>query len=82
MIGSILMRETLVLATVGIGCGYCLSIVGRELVAVRYPLIPVIFVPEWLVGAALLTIAGSALGAGYPAWKAASADPCETLSYE
>ena len=82
MIGSILMRETLVLSAFGIVCGYGLSILGREMVAVRYPLIPVIFIPEWLVGAALLTIAGSILGAGYPAWRAASADPCETLSYE
>jgi len=82
MIGSILMRETLILSVAGIACGYGLSVVGRELVSIRYPLIPVIFVPEWLAGAAVLTVIGSALGAGYPAWKAASADPCETLSYE
>ena len=82
VIGSIVMRETLVVSVIGIVLGYGLSVVGKELVAIRYPLIPVIFVPEWLAGAAVLTIIGSIAGASYPAWKAAKADPCEILSYE
>ncbi len=82
IIGSIVMRETLVLSVIGILLGYGLSVMGQQLIALRYPLIPVIFVPKWLVGAAVLTIVGSVTGAGYPAWKAAKADPCEILSYE
>ena len=82
VIGAIVMRETLVVSAIGIIVGYGLSVVGKELVTLRYPLIPVIFVPEWLVAAAVLTIVGSIAGATYPAWKAAKADPCEILSYE
>lgn len=82
VIGSIVMRETLVVSVMGIVLGYGLSILGKELVAIRYPLIPVILLPEWLAGAAALSVIGSIAGASYPAWKAAKADPCEVLSYE
>ena len=81
-IGSIVVRETLVMSSLGILLGYAFSVVGQKMVAAAYPLVPVILLPEWLVGAALLTIAGSVAGAAYPAWKAASADPCDILAYE
>ncbi|MCY4188155.1 MAG: ABC transporter permease [Bryobacterales bacterium] len=82
VIGSIVMRETLVVSLIGIVLGYGLSLVCTELIAIRYPLVPIIFIPEWLAGAAALTILGSLAGAAYPAWQAAKADPCEILSYE
>lgn len=82
LIGTIVMRETLVVSVLGILAGYGLSLVGRQLVALKYPLIPVLIIPHWLAIAALLTILGSIAGASYPAWKAAKADPCEVLSYE
>ncbi|MDE0626127.1 MAG: ABC transporter permease [Bryobacterales bacterium] len=82
LVGTIVMRETLVVSALGILVGYALSLAGRELVALKYPLIPVLIIPHWLAIAAGLTIAGSIAGASYPAWKAASADPCEVLSYE
>ena len=81
-IGSIVLRETLVISILGIALGYVLSVAGQNLVAIRYPLVPVILLPEWMAGAALLTVAGSIAGASYPAWKAAKADPCEILAYE
>ncbi len=81
-IGTIVLRETLVVSVLGILLGYCLSVVGRELIAIKYPLVPVLLLPDWMAGAAVLTILGSAAGATYPAWKAAIADPCEVLSYE
>lgn len=81
-IGSIIMRETLVLSCVGIVVGYLLSVGGQRLIGVQYPLVPVILLPGWMAGAAVLTVLGSIAGASYPAWKAAAADPCETLAYE
>lgn len=82
LIGSIVLRETLVISALGIALGYVLSALGQQLVAIKYPLVPVILLPDWMAGAAALTFAGSIAGAMYPAWKAASADPCDILSYE
>lgn len=81
-IGTIVLRETIAVTVVGILVGYCLSVVGQRLVALKYPLVPVLLLPDWMAGAAALTIVGSIAGATYPAWKAASADPCDVLSYE
>lgn len=81
-IGSIVVRETLIVCVVGIVVGYGLSVLGQRAVAFTYPLVPVLLLPDWMVGAALLTLLGSVAGASYPAWKAASADPCDILSYE
>lgn len=82
LIGTIVLRETLVVSVLGILLGYCLSVLGQRLVAIKYPLVPVLLLPDWMAGAAILTILGSVAGATYPAWKAAKADPCEILSYE
>lgn len=79
---GMVMRETIFVSIFGILLGFGLSVAGQELVAVRYPLIPVLMLPSWMAGAAALTVVGSVLGALYPAWKAAKADPCDTLAYE
>ncbi len=81
-IGTIVLRETIVVTVLGILLGYCLSVLGQRLVALKYPLVPVLLLPDWMLGAAVLTVAGSIAGASYPAWKAAKADPCDVLSYE
>ena len=81
-IGSIVLRETLVISACGILLGYGLSVLGQQLVGAKYPLVPVILLPGWMAGAAALTIVGSVIGASYPAWKAAKADPCDILAYE
>ena len=81
-IGGIVMRETLVVSVLGVVLGFGFSAVGQHLVAIRYPLIPVLLLQDWMAIAAALNVVGSIIGAIYPAWKAAKADPCETLAYE
>ena len=79
---SIVLRETVAVSVVGIVLGYGLSVLGQRMVALQYPLIPVLLIPGWMVGAAALTVVGAVCGAMYPALKAAQADPCEILTYE
>ena len=79
---SIVLRETAAVSVAGIVLGYGLSVLGQRMVALQYPLIPVLLIPGWMVGAAALTIVGAVGGAMYPALKAAQADPCEILTYE
>ena len=79
---GVVMRETAVICLFGILLGYGLSVLGREAVAARFPLVPVILLPEWMAWAAFLAVAGAAIGALYPAWKAAEEDPVEALAYE
>lgn len=79
---GVIMRETGVICIFGIVLGYGMSYLGRATVAAKFPLVPVILLPEWMAWAGFLAIIGSAIGALYPAWKAAGADPIEALAYE
>lgn len=81
-VGAMVLRETVAVSVLGILLGYVLSVAGQRLIGAVYPLVPVILLPEWMAGAAFLTILGSLAGASYPAWKASRADPCEVLAYE
>lgn len=78
---GVIMRETLVLCLCGIIVGYGLSYVGQQAVALRFPLFTVLLLPVWMGWSAALAVIGSLVGAFYPAWKAASADPIEALDY-
>ena len=82
LIGGVVLRETLAITIFGIALGFVLSALGQRLVAVQYPLVPVILLPGWMAGAGTLALVGSVAGSAYPAWKAAKADPCEVLAYE
>ena len=80
---GILLRETMVLSVFGAIFGIGLSYVTRY---VMLTLIPATFTQEivydWWPIAGLITMGGALLGVLYPAWKAATQDTLESLSYD
>ena len=80
---GMLVRETVVLAIVGSIIGILLTFVARWVITAIVPAsLPVLIVPEWWWRAALISLAGSVLGALYPGAKAARQDTIEALAYE
>lgn len=80
---GILLRETLIMSVLGAIFGIALSYVTRW---VMIQLIPATFTQEivydWWPIAGLVTMVGALLGVIYPAWKAATQDTLESLSYD
>jgi putative ABC transport system permease protein len=80
---NILVREALVLATVGCVIGIVLSLGVKSLIMGLYPAsLTVVAVPDWWVKAGVIVLFGALLGAIYPGWKAARQDAIEALAYE
>jgi putative ABC transport system permease protein len=79
---SIVIRETLLICAGGILLGFVISFLGEAAVESRFPLITIVLFPAWMLWGALIAVAGSILGAFYPATRAARQDPIEALSYE
>lgn len=79
---SVVMRETVLLASGGIVAGTALSFLVRAWMLHRFPTIPFAITPHWMVRGALLVFLGALLGAIYPAYKAAQKDPIDALAYE
>jgi putative ABC transport system permease protein len=79
---DMLLRETIVLALAGTGCGILMSYGTRILMDTFVPNMTTIIVHEWWPWAALIAITGSLIGALYPGFKAARQDAIEALSYD
>ncbi|MBI2678398.1 MAG: ABC transporter permease [Candidatus Koribacter versatilis] len=78
----LILRETILLAVVGIVLGIVVSY-SVSMTIVRYvPTLQVRIDRMWLVYAALIAVTGALLGALYPAFKAAQKDPIDALAYE
>lgn len=73
--------EALVVGILGVIIGLAVSITASYAIGAFYGL-PFIFTPVWLVTAVLIAIAGSLLGALYPAWRASDIDPVEVMVNE
>jgi putative ABC transport system permease protein len=79
---NVILRETVLLAVLGVILGFIVSYATRTGLHAKFPLLPINIYPRWLGFATLIAIGGALLGAIYPAYKAAKKDPIDALSYE
>jgi putative ABC transport system permease protein len=79
---NVVLRETLLLALVGIVAGIIISMVTRRVIMFEKPVLRLFWSNEWVLRATLIAIVGALAGALYPALKAAQRDPIDALAYE
>jgi putative ABC transport system permease protein len=79
---KLVMTESLIICSIGVLLGFSLSLAGRAYLGYAFPTLTVALIPRWFVFAALLGIGGGLVGSVYPAYRAASLDPVEALSFE
>ncbi len=79
---NVILRETVLLAVLGIGLGIAISYAVRDIIIGRLPTLTIIMAHGWVWRAALIAIVGAIGGALYPAFKAAQKDPIDALAYE
>ncbi|HUX11188.1 MAG TPA: ABC transporter permease [Terriglobia bacterium] len=79
---GVILREAALLSTIGIFVGYGGTWLARRVMLVTFPTLTVELTVRWALWAGLLAIAGSLLGAFYPAIRAARLDPVDSLAYE
>lgn len=79
---NVVLRETILLAVVGIIVGVVVSLAARAGIEHRWPLVHIDRSDAWMLRAAFIAIVGAAAGAIYPAFKAAQKDPIDALAYE
>ena len=77
-----ILREASLMALIGILAGYAGTLIARKLILKSFPTLSVDLTSEWALWAALLAIAGTLIGAFYPALRAAQLDPVDALAYE
>jgi putative ABC transport system permease protein len=78
---GVVLRETAVMAVVGvalgIGCTYLIRTILLHSTTMRFEI-----TPHWLMQGTVIAFGGALIGALYPAWMAARKDPIEALAYE
>jgi putative ABC transport system permease protein len=79
---AVILREAGLLSVVGIVAGYGVAAVACKAILAKFPTLSIELTMEWAAYAALLALAGSTLGAFYPALRAAQLDPVDALAYE
>jgi putative ABC transport system permease protein len=79
---SAILRETGLLAVLGIVLGIGFSFAASWAIRHRFPLVQVVVTGDWVLRAMLVAVLGALVGALYPAFKAAGKDPIEALAYE
>jgi putative ABC transport system permease protein len=79
---NVVLRETMLLAVVGIIAGILISMVTRRVIMFEKPVLRLFWSNQWAVRAAVIAVVGALAGALYPAMKAAQRDPIDALAYE
>jgi len=79
---NLILRETLLIAVVGIGAGVVISVIARRVIMFEKPVLRLFWSNAWVLRAALIALVGATAGAIYPAYKAAQKDPIDALAYE
>ena len=79
---SAILRETGLLALVGIALGIGFSFAASWGIRHRFPLVQVVVTSDWVARAMMVAVVGAIAGALYPAFKAAGKDPIDALAYE
>jgi putative ABC transport system permease protein len=79
---NVVLRETALLAVVGIVAGILISMATRRVIMFERPVLRLFWSNEWVLRATLIAVVGALAGALYPALKAAQRDPIDALAYE
>ncbi len=79
---NVIVRETLLIAVIGVIVGIVISLIARWAIMFEKPVLRLFWSNAWVLRAALIAIAGAIAGATYPAFKAAQKDPIDALAYE
>ena len=79
---NVVLRETMLLAVVGIAAGIILSAVTRRAIMFEKPVLRLFWSNAWMLRASVIAVVGALAGALYPAFKAAQRDPIDALAYE
>jgi len=79
---AVILREAGLLTAVGILAGFVVAMITRKAVIAYFPTMVIDLTIDWAIYAAILAVAGSMVGAFYPAMRAARLDPVDALAYE
>jgi putative ABC transport system permease protein len=78
----VILRETLMVAAIGIIAGILISLATRRIIMLEKPVLLLFWSGEWVLRATVIALGGALAGALYPAIKAAQRDPIDALAYE
>jgi len=79
---SVVLRETGLLAVVGVSLGVASTYILKFVLHSHFPTLSFAVTLHWVALAVTIALAGALFGALYPALKAARKDPIDALSYE
>ena len=77
-----LLMESALLCLCGIAAGVALSYAVRAAFLAGFPTLSILITPGWIARAGVIALAGTVVGASYPAWVASKKDAVEALSFD